>query len=312
MVDIDKLRELKEALKEELITQEEYERLKENVIEESNKSQSNLPSAIEDNVSLSSQTDKKLNLRLIFGVVGSIILFFGAFAPVIGHPMGSLPLQNGAQGIIIACSVASLILTIKRFYRWLVLTGTAAGLTIFYILFNFFTIIADAKSDINAELADNPFRRFADAAVDSVHLEWGIGLLIIGVGLIFYSAYLTLFSKSTNKNFSSKLSYFKLFVITFFKPSGKINIINIVLHVFYLVVLSLPLLPLLLLLLDYGFNGGNTFGTAEGFVSDLLDCLMFLKIIGLLFSPLYGIRIWKTIKKIKKLNQSSLEECSHK
>ena len=80
MVDINKLRELKEALKEKLITQEEYEKLKQNVIEESNKSQSNLPSTIEDNVSLISQTHQEFNLRLILGrllfVLSLIVLNF--------------------------------------------------------------------------------------------------------------------------------------------------------------------------------------------------------------------------------------------
>lgn len=56
MVDLNKLKELKEALTEELITQEEYEKLKENII---NEPKPNLPSLLADK--LNKNTDKNNN-----------------------------------------------------------------------------------------------------------------------------------------------------------------------------------------------------------------------------------------------------------
>ena len=56
MLDINKLKELKKALKDDLITQEEYEKLKAKILEESSKRKSEGPSLIEDNESTSAQS----------------------------------------------------------------------------------------------------------------------------------------------------------------------------------------------------------------------------------------------------------------
>lgn len=151
----------------------------------------------------------KIDAIQLSGIAGSIILFFGAFAPIIGTPLGSTPLPSEAQGIIIASSVASLILTFQKAYKWLFLSGCGPALTVTYILFRFFTTIAEAKSSINSELTNNPFRGLADAAVDSIHLDWGIALLIIGVGLILNSARLAIVTKLSSKS-KKNLTVFSL------------------------------------------------------------------------------------------------------
>jgi hypothetical protein len=64
MLDITRLKELNQALKENLISQEEYEELKKNILNQS------------------TQTIPSYDLNQILGVSGSIILFLGIFAPI--------------------------------------------------------------------------------------------------------------------------------------------------------------------------------------------------------------------------------------
>ena len=44
------------------------------------------------------------------------------------------------------------------------------------------------KSQMESELAGNPFRGLADMAMQSVQLQWGWALLIVGAGLVIAGA----------------------------------------------------------------------------------------------------------------------------
>ena len=120
------------------------------------------------------------------GIIGSTILFLGTFTPLVKLPIvGSLGLTNSSiKAFIIACAVGSLILTLKKMYKWLTLTGLGAALTVTYIFLDFLMRIEDAKSSMDGELASNPFRGLADVAIESIHLEWGWLFLFVGAGLI--------------------------------------------------------------------------------------------------------------------------------
>ena len=56
------------------------------------------------------------------------------------------------------------------------------------VLISFQTKIAEMKSQINTELAGNPFKFLGDIAVQSVQIQWGWALLFIGSVLIITAA----------------------------------------------------------------------------------------------------------------------------
>ena len=137
------------------------------------------------NISINNQS-VELDPVHLSGIAGSIILFLGTFTPLISLPIvGSLGLTSGTvKAFLIACAVASMILTLQKQYKWLTLTGLGATLTVSYIFLDFIMRIEDAKSSMDRELAGNPFRGLADVAMESIHLEWGWIFLFVGAGLI--------------------------------------------------------------------------------------------------------------------------------
>jgi hypothetical protein len=48
--------------------------------------------------------------------------------------------------------------------------------------------MAQAKAEMETELAGNPFRGLADVALQSIQLQWGRTLLVVGSALVSASA----------------------------------------------------------------------------------------------------------------------------
>jgi hypothetical protein len=46
----------------------------------------------------------------------------------------------------------------------------------------------DIKKNMNAKLADNPFRGLADAAVEAIQLQWGWAVLVLGASMLIAAA----------------------------------------------------------------------------------------------------------------------------
>jgi uncharacterized protein YjbI with pentapeptide repeats/type II secretory pathway pseudopilin PulG len=135
-----------------------------------------------------------VDLAQILGILGSILLFLGTFAPVVSFPIiGSINfLKNGTGdgAILIALSIASVFLILRRMYQWVWLSGLGA-LAIISLNFIFLQVkLSEIQLRMQNELAGNPFRGIADLAVQSIRLEWGWAILLIGSGLIITAAYL--------------------------------------------------------------------------------------------------------------------------
>lgn len=130
--------------------------------------------------------------RQKLGIIGSIILFIGVFTPIMSIPiMGNINYFRNGQGdgtIILALAVISLILALKNKYKGLWVTGVGSLGVMLFTFINFQTKMSQAKANMKLELAGNPFRHLADAAMQSVQLQWGWALLIIGAVLIIASA----------------------------------------------------------------------------------------------------------------------------
>jgi hypothetical protein len=57
-----------------------------------------------------------------------------------------------------------------------------------FTFIHFQIIMHDIKKNMNAKLADNPFRGLADAAVEAIQLQWGWAVLVLGASMLIAAA----------------------------------------------------------------------------------------------------------------------------
>jgi len=136
------------------------------------------------------------NLRKILGkflgILGSIILSTGVFAPIISVPItGDFNYFNNGTGdgvILIILAIISLVITLKENFKLLWWTGIASLGVITIGLINFYWRISQLKLQIDEKLDGNMFQGIADVATQSIQLQWGWVILIIGTALILAAA----------------------------------------------------------------------------------------------------------------------------
>ncbi len=125
---------------------------------------------------------------MLLGLAGAALLFIGAFLPIVSLPaVGSVNYFNNGQGdgtILIALALISALLVLIKRYKFLLVTG---GLSLVLLGYTFFALnarIADAKAALEAQLAGNPFIGIAQAAMQSVQMQWGWAVLVLGAVLL--------------------------------------------------------------------------------------------------------------------------------
>jgi hypothetical protein len=130
--------------------------------------------------------------KQIFGLIGTILLFFGVFTPIVSVPiLGNINYFNNGKGdgaIILVLSIVSFILVLRQAYKGLLFTGLGSLAVLTFTFINFQAKMNDATNKLNADLADNPFRGLADTAINSFQLQWGWALLVIGSVLVITSS----------------------------------------------------------------------------------------------------------------------------
>jgi len=133
-----------------------------------------------------------MNTKQIFGLIGSIVLFIGVFTPIMSVPiMGNMNYFQNGKGdgtLILILAAASLVLVLTKKYKGLWFTGVGSLTVMAFTFINFQMKISEMKSQMESELAGNPFRGLADMAMQSVQLQWGWALLIVGAGLVIACA----------------------------------------------------------------------------------------------------------------------------
>jgi hypothetical protein len=133
-----------------------------------------------------------MNTKQLLGLLGSIILCIGVFTPIVSVPMmGDMNYFQNGEGdgsIILILAAISLALVLAKKYSGLWFTGFGSMAVMAFTFINFQLRIADMKAQMEKELAGNPFRGLADLAMQSVQLQWGWALLIVGAALVIASA----------------------------------------------------------------------------------------------------------------------------
>ncbi len=133
-----------------------------------------------------------MEMRQVIGLAGSLILFLGVFAPIVSLPIvGSMNYFQNGEGdgiILIAIAILSLGAVITKTYKGLWLTGLGALGLLAYTFIEFRSRMSEVESQMETQLAGNPFRGLADMAVQSVQLQWGWALLVVGAVLLLVAA----------------------------------------------------------------------------------------------------------------------------
>jgi hypothetical protein len=130
--------------------------------------------------------------RQTIGLIGSLLLFVGAFAPIVSVPiLGNMNYFQNGKGdgtVIVVLAALSLVAVLARAYSFLWITGLGAFGVLAFTFINFQSKMSDAKNQMESQLAGNPFRGLADAAMQSVQLQWGWAVLVVGAVLVLVAA----------------------------------------------------------------------------------------------------------------------------
>ena len=133
-----------------------------------------------------------MNIKQLLGLIGSIVLFIGVFTPIVSVPIiGSMNYFQNGKGdgtLILILAVVSFVLVLTKKYKGLWFTGVGSLAVMAFTFINFQMKMSDMKSQMESKLAGNPFRGLVDMAMQSVQLQWGWALLIVGAGLVIASA----------------------------------------------------------------------------------------------------------------------------
>jgi hypothetical protein len=134
----------------------------------------------------------KKGTKQLLGLIGSTILFIGVFTPILSIPiMGDMNYFQNGEGdgtIILVLAIISFIVVLLKMFKVLWFTGLGSIVIMFFTFVNIQTNLANTKIKMETELAGNPFRGLADMAMQSVQIQWGWALLIVGAVLVIASA----------------------------------------------------------------------------------------------------------------------------
>ncbi len=130
--------------------------------------------------------------KQILAILGSLLLFVGVFLPIVSMPIvGSLNYFQNGRGdgaIVLILAVVSVALALTRRFQGLWITGLSSVGLLLFALVNFLIRMSQLRAQMQTELADNPFRGLADVAINSVQLQWGWAVLMLGGVLVVVGA----------------------------------------------------------------------------------------------------------------------------
>jgi hypothetical protein len=133
-----------------------------------------------------------MNTKQLLGLIGSIVLFIGVFTPIVSVPiMGNMTYFQNGEGdgtFVLILAVISFVLVLSKKYKGLWFTGIGSLGVMLFTFVNFQSKMSQVKADMESELAGNPFRGLADMAMQSVQIQWGWALLIVGAVFVIGSA----------------------------------------------------------------------------------------------------------------------------
>ena len=117
--------------------------------------------------------------RQMIGVLGAFCLATGAFAPVVSvAAVREITYFRSGNGVMLAVALISLAIALRNHFAWLL----PAGLTALAMII---TTVRTARSLVIA-----PATTPEAAAGPAIQLDWGVGVLLLGVVLLLVSAFM--------------------------------------------------------------------------------------------------------------------------
>ncbi len=133
-----------------------------------------------------------MNIKQLLGILGSAILFIGVFLPILSLPIvGNINYFRNGEGdgvFVLVLAVLSLILTITKNYKFLWATGGGSIGMMLFTYYTFYSEMSKQRASLETDLAGNPFKGLAEAMMQSVQVQWGVAVMIIGAALILAAA----------------------------------------------------------------------------------------------------------------------------
>jgi len=138
-----------------------------------------------------------LDTPKLLAIIGSVLLLFGAFTPVISVPiMGGVTfLKIGWPSyVVLGLAAASLCIVFAAPTKFLWVTGGSASLVLLGCLAKFLYGMHQAKQEMAGKPGDDdPFSKLGEslgnAMLESVQLQWGCFILGLGAALILTGAF---------------------------------------------------------------------------------------------------------------------------
>jgi hypothetical protein len=132
--------------------------------------------------------------RRTLGFIGSGVLGFGVFLPIVSMPLlGSINYFNNGSGdgtIVLVLAVVSAVLVHLGRFRWLFLTAGLSAAISLITVYRFMNLRSAIEARTGAAMPDNPLAaRFASALAGTVQLQWGWFVIFAGIGCLLYVAW---------------------------------------------------------------------------------------------------------------------------
>lgn len=129
-----------------------------------------------------------MDRRQIIGVAGAATLFVGVFLPIVSLPIVGAQnyFQNGRGDgtILLVIAGIALLATLAKRFTWVSIAGIVSLALLGYTFIVFRSRIAEMRAAMERDLADNPFRGIGEAMMQSVQLQWGWAVLVVGALLL--------------------------------------------------------------------------------------------------------------------------------
>ncbi len=143
-------------------------------------------------VPVASIAKTSMNTKQLLGLIGSIVLFVGVFTPIVSMPIvGNMNFFQNGEGIgviVLILAVISFIMVLTKKYHGLLIIGLVNLGVLLGIFSDVHSKIDQAKAKMELQLSGNPFRGLADLAIQSIQIQWGWALLVVGAVLIIASS----------------------------------------------------------------------------------------------------------------------------
>jgi hypothetical protein len=135
-----------------------------------------------------------MNRNQILGLTGSIILFVGVFTPIMSVPiLGNMNYFQNGRGdgvVVLVLSLISLLLTLAKKYRGLLITGALSLAVLAFTFINFQWRLSEMRAKVKTDLANNPFSGLGEAFLGNVQIQWGWAVLIVGAAILLFAGFL--------------------------------------------------------------------------------------------------------------------------